>query len=230
MNIPNLRLRPADALFLLGALLLFAPFFLFPGLYAGYAAFNKAHPFLMSALKFAVLATAGEALGLRIRSGVYHQPGFGLLPRAFYWGLFGLAIQAAFIVFASGVPQALERLGLFGPPALTAFAVSLAMNAVFAPVLMVAHKVTDAHVLEHGGAAACVLLPVAAGRHLRELDWDVMWGFVLKKTIPFFWVPAHTVTFLLPPEWRALFAALLGAALGGILAVASAMARERKPA
>lgn len=228
MNIQNLRLRPADALFLLAGILLFLPFFVFPGLYAAYAAFNKAHPFLMSFVKFALLATAGESLGLRIRSGAYHRPGFGLLPRAAYWGLFGLAIQAAFIVFASGVPQALEKLSLPSFPVLTAFAISLSMNAVFAPVLMIAHKVTDAHILEHGGSAACVLRPVEAGRHLAELDWKVMWGFVLKKTIPLFWVPAHTVTFLLPPDWRALFAAVLGIVLGVILAVASSMALEKR--
>jgi hypothetical protein len=47
-----------------------------------------------------------------------------------------------------------------------------------------------------------------------------MWGFVFKKTIPFFWIPAHTITFLLPPDVQVLFAALLGIALGTILAVA----------
>jgi hypothetical protein len=44
---------------------------------------------------------------------------------------------------------------------------------------------------------------------------------VFKKTIPFFWYPAHTVTFLLPSEQRVLFAALLGIALGVLLALSS---------
>jgi hypothetical protein len=42
---------------------------------------------------------------------------------------------------------------------------------------------------------------------------------VFKKTIPFFWYPAHTITFLLPSEQRVLFAALLGIALGVLLAL-----------
>jgi len=46
-----------------------------------------------------------------------------------------------------------------------------------------------------------------------------MWNFIFKRTIPFFWIPAHTITFLLPPEFRVLFAALLGIALGLILAI-----------
>ena len=53
------------------------------------------------------------------------------------------------------------------------------------------------------------------------MNWRVQWNFVFKKTIPFFWYPAHTITFLLPEETRVLFAALLGVALGVILAVAA---------
>ena len=45
-----------------------------------------------------------------------------------------------------------------------------------------------------------------------------MWRVVLFRSLLFFWVPAHTVTFLLPPAFRVLFAALLGAVLGLILA------------
>jgi hypothetical protein len=55
---------------------------------------------------------------------------------------------------------------------------------------------------------------------LKKIDWQVMWGFVFKKTLPLFWIPAHTVTFLLPEMHRVLFAALLGIVLGTILAIA----------
>ena len=47
--------------------------------------------------------------------------------------------------------------------------------------------------------------------------------FVFKKTIPFFWYPAHTITFLLPGEMRVLFAAILGVVLGVLLAIAARM-------
>lgn len=63
--------------------------------------------------------------------------------------------------------------------------------------------------------------PVAVAEHLKALDWQTQWGFVFKKTIPFFWVPAHGLTFLLPPDSQILFAALLGVALGIVLAIAS---------
>lgn len=48
-------------------------------------------------------------------------------------------------------------------------------------------------------------------------------NFVFKKTIPFFWYPAHTITFLLPGEMRVLFAAILGVVLGVLLAIAARM-------
>ena len=63
--------------------------------------------------------------------------------------------------------------------------------------------------------------PIPMGEIMQGLNWRVQWEFVFKKTIPLFWFPAHTVTFLLPGEVRVLFAALLGVALGVILAVAA---------
>ena len=39
------------------------------------------------------------------------------------------------------------------------------------------------------------------------------------KTIPFFWVPAHTITFMLPPEYQIVMAAYLSVALGIILGI-----------
>ena len=52
-------------------------------------------------------------------------------------------------------------------------------------------------------------------------NWSVQWNFVFKKTIPFFWIPAHTITFLLPVQYQVLFAAILGIVLGVLLAIAS---------
>jgi ABC-type phosphate/phosphonate transport system permease subunit len=56
---------------------------------------------------------------------------------------------------------------------------------------------------------------------ITNLNWKVQWSFVFKKTIPFFWYPAHTITFLLPQNFQVLFAAFLGVALGVILSIAN---------
>ena len=104
-----------------------------------------------------------------------------------------------------------------------AFCISIAMNGIFAPVFMTFHKITDTHILACGGSLRALVTPIPMTRIITHLNWDAQWNFVFKKTIPLFWVPAHTITFLLPSEARVLFAALLGVALGVLLAIAARM-------
>jgi hypothetical protein len=93
---------------------------------------------------------------------------------------------------------------------------------------MTLHRITDTHIIATGGTLRGFFSPIDCSRILQNIDWSVMWGFVFKKTLPFFWIPAHTITFLLPPQHRVLFAALLGVVLGVILAFAS-LAKSRQP-
>ena len=81
--------------------------------------------------------------------------------------------------------------------------------------------ITDAHIAIHGGKLKALISPIQMAERFAALNWQAQWGFVFKKTIPFFWYPAHTITFLLPTEQRVLFAALLGIALGVLLALSS---------
>jgi len=185
-----------------------------------------------SFIKFAVLATLGEIIGLRLKSGVYYQKGFGILPRAIVWGFLGLSIKLAFVIFATGTPIFLAYLGLDGATEimkgafstdklLVAFAISACMNLIYAPVMMTLHKITDTHIIDNGGTLRGFLKPIQFSNIFQKLDWGVQWNFVFKKTIPFFWIPAHTFTFLLPPDYQVLFAAVLGIVLGVLLAIAS---------
>lgn len=194
-----------------------------------YTAATGAHPFIAGFCKFAVLATFGECLAQRILRGCYLPERFGLVPRAVVWGLLGICTTIAFTIFGAGAPQVLALLGLeWAPGALAgpfgahklaaAFTVSVTMNTMFAPVLMVAHKIGDLHLAEYGGSVACLVHRPKVGALLRSVDWNVMWNLVLFRSLLFFWIPAHTVTFLLPPDFRVLFAAVLGAVLGLILA------------
>ncbi len=96
------------------------------------------------------------------------------------------------------------------------------MNSIFAPVMMTFHKCTDIHILDNGGTVRGLLRPMKMREiFATKVNWDVQWNFVIKKTIPLFWFPAHTITFILPPTFQVLFAALLGVALGLILALAA---------
>jgi hypothetical protein len=207
------------------------PFVFVDGFFAGFRELSASRAYPMSFLKFAVLATFGECLALRIVAGRYWRPGFGLVAKMIVWGLFGVVINAAFVTFATGAPNILAGLGMklqaqplangtFLERLAASFAVSCAMNLTFGPVLMIAHRITDAHIHEEGGRLRALVTSIPVGSILSGMDWNAMWGFVLKKTIPLFWIPAHTITFLLPPELRAGFAALLGIALGVILAFA----------
>jgi len=212
--------------------LLLLPFFVLESVYNFYVDYNANHGMIMSFIKFAILATFGEAIGLRIRTGNYNQKGFGLIPRAIVWGFLGLTIKLAFVLFATGVPVFLAYMGIENAPVvmkeslslskvLVAFSISAAMNTIYAPVMMTVHKVTDTHIVNNGGTILGLLKPIKFGEILSTINWKVQWSFVFAKTIPFFWIPAHTLTFLLPADFQVLFAAVLGIALGVLLAIAS---------
>ena len=203
-----------------------------PGAMETFEYLSKHHGYSMSFVKFAVLATFGECLALRLVIGAYDRPGFGVLPKMLVWGLLGVIINGAFSIFAVGVPALLGAMGLgvssatlasgpLGLKLLTAFAVSATLNCVFGPWMMTLHKVTDTHISDTGGTLAGALRPMDVAGILRRIDWDIMWNFVFRKTIPFFWIPAHTITFMLPGEFQMLFAAALGIMLGLILAFAA---------
>jgi len=203
--------------------------------------FNPKFWVISSFIKFGILSTIGEMIGLRITQGVYNKNGFGILPRAIVWGFLGIGIKMAFVIFAVGTPVLVEKYfhinnaiasmkasdifqaseqGLGFSRFITAFFISTFMNLIFAPVFMTLHKITDMHIIDNGGTFKGFLSPIQFHSIFPRLNWGVQWNFVFKKTIPFFWIPAHTFTFMLPPEYRIAFAALLGIVLGIILAVA----------
>lgn len=225
-------MKKNDFGFLSGILAVAALFIFIPQVMEWYMKFNKEHGMIMSFFKFALLATLGEMLALRIKTGFYNQPGFGIVPRMIVWGFLGITINIAFQIFSTGGPAFLAYLGISDAPdamnggfsilkLLDAFTVSVTMNLTFAPVMMTFHKITDTHILQTGGSVKGLFSPIPFASIFRNINWDVMWNFIFKKTIPFFWIPAHTITFLLPTEFRVLFAAVLGIALGLILAIGS---------
>ncbi|MBQ2044675.1 MAG: hypothetical protein II261_07555 [Bacteroidaceae bacterium] len=224
-------MKRTDLYFIVAIAAIFLPFFLSAPLYEWYSTFNATHGMVMSFLKFGILSTLGEMLGCRISTGKYVTPTFGVLPRMVVWGFLGMGINMAMIIFSKGTPMFMQYMGMtnaveafttdgFSMDKLwVALAVSVAMNTIFAPVFMTFHKVTDAHIAAHNGSLKALVTPIPMAERLGTLNWQAQWGFVFRKTIPFFWYPAHTITFLLPAEQRVLFAALLGIVLGVLLAV-----------
>jgi len=183
---------------------------------------TRVHPYAMGFAKFAVLASLGELLGIRLRVGQWKQP-VGLLWRAIVWGVLGGSLALIFQVFNMGVRSALA-VGLLPtwsgiPQTLwVAFWISTVMNTTFAPTMMVGHRMTDTYIELTAGQI--FTRRVSFSNVIAHIDWQTVCGFLVVKTIPFFWIPAHTITFLMPPEFRVLTAAFLSIALGGILAFA----------
>lgn len=205
-----------------------------PGAWAWFNTTTANHGLLMSFFKFAILGTFGEMLALRIREGVYLKKGFGLLPKLLIWGVLGVVIASAMTIFKTGTVKLLDGgFHLNGKAAewfagslswgkfFVALCVSVLMNTLFAPVFMTFHKITDIHIAETGGTLKGFFShPLKVRETLsKKINWDIQYGFVFAKTIPLFWYPAHTLTFLLPPTLQVLFAAFLGVALGVILSI-----------
>lgn len=224
-------MKKSDLIFVLCVVALFLPFFVIDAVYDWYKTFNAEHGMIMSFLKFGILSTMGEMLGHRISTGRYYTSTFGVLPRAIVWGFLGMGISMAMTIFSAGTPAFLVKMGMeeafsaLASDAITwqkvvvALSISVAMNTIFAPVFMTFHKITDAHIANNGGKLKALITPIPMAKMFASINWDAQWNFVFKKTIPFFWYPAHTITFLLPAEQRVLFAAILGIVLGVLLAV-----------
>jgi hypothetical protein len=236
-------MKKSDISVLVVASLILLPFFIFPHVLNTYQELNAAHGYLLSFIKFAILATFGECLGLRIRTGEYTKPGFGLMPRAMVWGFLGVTIKIAFVIFGEGAPMMLKTLGVHFSTAnpadvlrqpgfstmklLTALSVSTTMNLFFAPLFMAFHRITDSHIHRTGGTMKGFFTQIQVGQSFKEINWFDFWDFVIKKTIPLFWIPAQTINFLLPEDYRILVAAIYSIILGVLMSMAALMQRKK---
>jgi hypothetical protein len=168
-----------------------------------YLAFVKEQPILSSAVQVAILGTIGELLAIRIRLGHWHLFGPGpwrLMAKILVWAFLGITFKYAFAGFF-GFVDALIYKGLWFQQAesgiVRAVSVSLFTNLLFGPVMMLFHRWTD-------NAIERKLM------HWKSLEnaW---------KTLLWFWIPAHTITFSLPSHLQVGMAAVLALALGIIL-------------
>lgn len=225
-------MKKTDLLLLGFILILLSPFLLSHNFLSYYLDFNRDHGMITSFIKFGILATLGEIIGQRIRTAHYNLKGFGLLPKIIIWGFIGLTIKISFVIFVTGTPVLLTQLGFENAlqamhtgfsinKLMVAFCISIALNTIYAPVMMTFHKITDIHIHKYNGQLISLMIPIDFLAAFKQIDWKVQWTFVFKKTIPLFWIPAHTLTFLLPGEFQVLFAAVLSIVLGLILALAT---------
>jgi len=223
----GLSMKKADFLWV-GIILAISMLFVIPETKAAFETATTAYPYLMGFIKTAILASMGELLASRIRKGTY-LPNQGIIIKFFVWGFLGMIFVLAFKLFAGGVAAAqtanlLPALtqNAFWSNLLTAFLISLLMNLLFAPTFMILHRITDTYI-EMGQGKPRDIVKVKLVDVIDRIDWKMFFSFIVLKTIPFFWIPAHTITFLLPENYRVLMAAYLSIALGVILSIAKYM-------
>ena len=176
---------------------------------------SSEHPFLMGFVKFGLLATVGEVLALRIRKKEWDLP-VRVWQKALIWGAIGVAITFMMSSYKGAVSVITENGLIPGKNSvfLKALYTSAIMNLSFGPTFMAFHKCTDKW-LDLGAEKKDNSLKSV----IEAIDWHGFVSFTLFKTIPLFWIPAHTVTFLLPGEYQVIVAASLSIALGIILSI-----------
>ncbi len=208
-------------IFIIGVFALFAAVLIIPVTRKIFEDWSNKQPYIMGFLKFALLATAGELIAIRMSGGEFKKPPY-IIARLIIWGLIGIWITYMMKMFFIG-SGALMEAGLLPGKSLDtksfwymlirAFATSATMNLTFGPTFMAVHKCSDTYL--------ALRAKLGRGPSLAEIidgvDWKKFVSFTIFKTVPIFWIPAHTLTFLLPTAYQVMLAALLSVALGIIL-------------
>ncbi|QSX37332.1 hypothetical protein [Shewanella sedimentimangrovi] len=164
-----------------------------------YLEFVVQFPFVSAMTQFALLGTLGEALACCAGERRLYWP-FPLAAsakKALIWIVLALLIKLAFIGFPGFVGNLLDYFAVASPGTLGfALLLSVAINLQFGPLLVILHRWLD---------------NLAAGIN----DWQHLDKSLL--SLLWFWIPAHTLTFMLPKPYQIGLAALWSLALGLLL-------------
>ena len=164
-----------------------------------YVELVKAYPLYTAMLQFAVLGTFGDVISKWMQQGRVFMPYKAqiLILKMLEWAFLAITIKYAFVGFQGFVDslvshQLLPELGLFG----RAFAVSVAMNLQFGLLLVMLHRFLDNLIAQQSN-----------WKNIDKGMWSLIW----------FWIPAHTVTFMLDKPYQIGLAAIWSVVLGIIL-------------
>jgi len=158
-----------------------------------------AQPIITAIIQFAVLGTLGDAVSHWIVERRIFSPYDlkTLILKIIEWSILAVMIKYAFIGFHGFVESLIDNNYLPYLEGISkSFAISTSMNLQFGPLLVITHRLMDNF--------------IAGKQNWKNLDkgfYSLLW----------FWIPAHTVTFILPKEFQIGLAALWSLALGIIL-------------
>ena len=204
------------------SILSFVVILLIPATREWFKGLSGSHPYIMGFIKFALLATAGELIAAFIKTGKITVP-CKIVWRFVIWGIIGVWITFMMTVYkyASGHMMADGKLPGVGITPLFALFTSVLMNTSFGPTFMAVHKISDKMLEMSANKEKLSIKGAVLG-----VDWSNFVSFTILKTVPFFWIPAHFVTFLLPSEYQVIMAAALSIALGVILSIGGRKKQE----
>lgn len=164
-----------------------------------YVEFVKAYPIYSAMIQFAILGTLGDVISKWVQKGNYFLP--YKLPivvlKMIEWAIIAITIKYAFVGYQGFVDdliasQLLPDLGLFG----RALAVSVTMNLQYGLFLVIFHRVLDNL--------------IARQNNWKNIDKGML-------SLIWFWIPAHTITFMLDKPYQIGLAAIWSIVLGFIL-------------
>ena len=164
-----------------------------------YVEFVKAYPIYSAMIQFAILGTLGDVISKWTQQGNFVFP--YKLPivilKMIEWAIIAITIKYAFVGYQGFVDdlishQLLPDLDLFG----RALAVSVTMNLQYGLFLVIFHRILDNL--------------IAKQNNWKNIDKGML-------SLIWFWIPAHTITFMLDKPYQIGLAAIWSVVLGFIL-------------
>jgi len=138
----------------------------------------QAYPIITAMVQFAILGTLGDIFSKWIINRKIFFP----------FGAGAVCIKYAFTGFHGFVDSLISHSLIPEPGTIgRSFAISLSMNLQFGPFLVITHRLLDNLIT-------------------REKNWNNIDKALL--TLIWFWIPAHTVTFILPKPYQIGLAAV----------------------
>ena len=157
------------------------------------------YPIFTAIVQFAVLGTLGEIISKWIIAKKFHNPFtlFEILWKITEWGILAVLIKYAFVGYQGFLNALIDHHYL---PEITgivrSFTLSIAMNLQFGLLLVILHRILD-------------------NLFKKDKNWDNIEKGLY--SLIWFWIPAHTITFILPKLYQIGLAALWSVVLGIIL-------------
>jgi hypothetical protein len=159
----------------------------------------KAYPIITAMIQFAILGTLGDMISKWVIQKRIFLPFTykTVILKMLEWTFLAVCIKYAFVGFNYFVQGLVEKNML---PQLNyfweAFVISATMNLQFGPFLVIMHRLLDNLINREKNWA-----------NLDKGMYSLLW----------FWLPAHTITFMLPKPFQIGLAALWSVVLGLIL-------------